>query len=669
MSAGLYIADCSWINPRSRHVRHTIAYQCATSRGYTPKLIYIFGVSLYHKIRHAMISFTRNRCCQATLITGHLGSGKTWTLTDKLLRLAKDDSSSDIHHGTLLALVPTGGFGCLQEQVDLKRPLGCRRCDIATFQGLVQSIVHDFGPTLGSYSGNKRALDRVELSVFLHRHLDKLPLGKYTPVHSQGDAVRPLLGLFSSLAHCGVEPDVYLRYTESLETGVELADEKQQIYEECTRVASREKKRIRLQAIAWKDYISSERDKASAYKAYEELKQQEGVEDYGDRILLARRILRESTLARAELSLRLAHVFVDDLQDYSPAMMDIMKSLVSSGVEITATADPSLEAWSTGRHDRNAFGPDCSPLVLFKEVFPEVVEVPLDGSRGRADAIVQVMSMLMPCEKDPTLRGLWSAELRPPTEPNDPGSTTSAKQNGARGSARDRTGMSEDTDECGTITCSTFDDEDQEMADLVRRIRELISRGVNPKDIGVVALGSNAQGPLLAALHAGGIPVDVRDRSSNVFEHDTPRMLMSLLRCLVHPSESVPLLDLLMSCPAYALPSGELAAALEGHMSRYVPLRVFLRNLHLGADNSKGGISDDVRAVAGKLLSDLDRYGEFARSNGVRGVMLAFMRDTGQLQRLEDPETLEDEKEGHAVATLFNAVVMAEKQVIMEFHQ
>ncbi|CAM9132990.1 unnamed protein product, partial [Laminaria digitata] len=495
----------------------------------------------------------------------------------------------------------------LRHKVDLDRPLGCAKCDVVTFPSLVRTIVNDFGPIVGSYTpADVRVLDRSSLCVFLHRHLDTLPLGKFRPLHDPGNAVRPILHLFSSLAHCGIAPEDYLRYVETLEAELE-------------------------QTVAVEPHALEEEDKANSYEAFVALKRREEVADHSDHLLLARRILKESATARTSLSLRLSHIFVDDVHEYSPAMLDILAGLAAPGVGITATADPLLAVTSAGVARGHPLGAEHLAVPRFKNAFPGTVEVRLAGNRQSTDAVRVAMEAL---------------------EPRDAPEPTSARQN-------ETPTDSPVTEGSSRLSCLTFRSENDELKALGRRARELVDGGVRPGDIGVAAVGGWGTADVLsAALSASGVPVEEGSRFSSVFDSETPRMLMSFLRCLVHPSESTPLLHLLMHCPAYALPDGELTAALEGHLSRYVPLRSFLRD-HLlgdgrGADpRGGGGVSADVARVAGKILSDVDRFAGAAKKNGVREVMRDFLRYTGQLEQLEEPSTAKEEREGRAVAELF----------------
>lgn len=647
-----------------------------------------------------MISAAPRSAGQATLITGLLGSGKTWSLTNQLLQAASETVSSSPPQqqqeqvsaaaagsaGSLLAVSPQADCARLRQRIHLERPLGCTTCDAVTFPSLVRRIVDEFGPTVGSYyaAADAPVLDRNSLSVFLHRNLDALPLGKYRPLHDPGDAVRPLLSLFSSLAHCGVSPEDYLRYVEALETelGTAAGGGEQQrgvtIDDDAGSgaPARRARQRAQLEAEGWRAHVAGERDKANAYEAFVDLKRREGVADYSDQLLLARRILRESATAQAALSLRLSHVYVDDLQWYSPAMIDVLASLVAPGGRITATADPHLAAMSSV----GVFGAEHTAIARFKKAFPGAQELHLAGNHQSSSAIQVAMKALEPRDAPVAAKRKNTAKAAKADAPGVADfleDTAAVERNTSAAAAAAATdekpaiattpgAVSRDS----RLTCLTFQSEGDEVKALGRRVREVIKAGVRPGDIGVAAVGGGGVADtLVAALSAAGVPVEAPPRFSAVFDNETPRILMSFLRCLVHPSESTPLLHLLMSCPAYALPGGELTAALEGHLSRYVPLRSFLRDIHLGEggdSHPRGGghgVSTSARTVAGKLLSDVDRFAETAKRTGVREVMLDFLRYSGQLERLEEPTTKEEEQEGRAVAEFFELTARAEQQV------
>lgn len=644
-----------------------------------------------------MISSAPRSTGQANLITGLLGSGKTWYLTNQLLQAARSSGesaqSSQEHHeasstpgsGSLLALCRPADCAALRQKVDLDRPLGCTKCDAMTFPSLVRTIVNDFGPTVGSYiPADARVLDRSSLSVFLHRHLDVLPLGKYRPLHDPGDAVRPLLDLFSSLAHCGVSPEDYIRYVDALETelGTSNGEAAVSANDMVTSVSGtsaasaaevRASLRAKLEKEGWRTHVAGERDKANSYEAFVALKRREGVADYSDQLLLALQVLKENAAAKAALSLRLSHVYVDDLQEYSPAMVDIVSGLVAPGVGITAAVDPYLAAMST---TGNVLGAEHSALARFKAAFPGAVEMHLGGSR-RSDGAIQVaMKALEPRTAPVGAKGKKASRSKA-------GTHDAKGESAVLGAKLPSSASLKETLESATtagpptsapgdsrLTCLTFQTEGDEVKAMARRIRELVDGGIRPGDIGVAAVGGwGVADTLVAALSATGIPVEGPTRFSTVFDIETPRMLMSFLRCLVHPSESTPLLHLLMTCPVYALPGGELTAALEGHLSRYVPLRSFLRNSHLGEAahtdlrDGQDGVSDSARTVAGRLLTDVNRFAEQAKRKGVREIMRDFLRYTGQLESLEEPTTAEEEHEGRAVAELFELAMRAEKQV------
>ena len=628
----------------------------------------------------------RRSASEVTLITGILGSGKTWHLTKQLLQAARDkESGGDGQGDALLALTRPSESDALRGRVDLERPLGCTKCETTTFPNLVRSIVHDFGPTVGSYtSADARFLDRGNLAVFLHKNLDELPLGRFRPLHTPGDAVRPLLHLFSGLAHLGVAPDDYLRYVENIEVELAAGDEPAVLASSTLGITesgmtatvgasdagSRSKRRARLEAEAWRNYVEGERDKANSYQAFVDLKRRAEVSDYGDHLLLTRKILTESPSAQASISLRLSHVYIDDLHDYSPTMIDIVSGLVAPGVGVTVTSDSILARMLLGSaagHSSagHGVGPDHTALARFREAFPETVEVCLDGSHQRSDAIKVAMSALKP-RNVPVVRRKTKSFGEESVE--NVGASLGAPASNSETATEDQASSKSAAAAGCALSCLTFPSEADELKALGRRVRDLIDQGISPRDIGVAAIGGwNVVGTLVAALRSAGVPTDGERKTSSMFEKETPRMLMAFLRCLLHPSESTPLLHLLMTCPAYALPEGELTAALESHLSRYVPLRTFLRNFHEGERRTgpQDGqrLSTGARSVPSRLLSDVDYFVEMSKKKGVREVMLDYLRRTGQLERLENPTTMEEELEGLAVAEFFEVTAMAENQV------
>lgn len=72
---------------------------------------------------------------------------------------------------------------------------------------------------------------------------------------------------------------------------------------------------------------------APVLAGYEEAKQRRGVLDFDDLLLRARALLRSSRDARAVLSARIAHLFVDEFQDTDPVQSAILLLLASADVD------------------------------------------------------------------------------------------------------------------------------------------------------------------------------------------------------------------------------------------------------------------------------------------------------------------------------------------------
>ncbi|CAM9346317.1 unnamed protein product [Choristocarpus tenellus] len=406
------------------------------------------------------------------------------------------------------------------------------------------------------------------------------------------------------------------------------------------------------ESAAWREHVAGERDKAKSYDKFVSLKREASILDYSDQLLLARQVLTESTTARTALSARYSHLFVDDLHTYSPAMMNVLTSMASSVERITATADPYLEKQFLGQKRPSALGPKLAPIALFRQAFPDADVRTLEVNHRSSSAVQR--SML---------------SLQPRQVPLDMKRSISEGRSFNSDLERCNSHLEEvkiNADCGGTVTYLSFNDESQELGEITKKVHELVADSVSPGDIGVAVDSRKTKDVVVATLQAAEIPVEGIGQFNNVFDNLTIRMLMSFLRCLLYPSESPPMLHLLTTCPAYKLPGGELAVTLEGHLSRYVPLRSFLRDLTLAEGDAIGQeetVSPHARAVAGKFLSDIGHFVDSAKTRGVREVIVDFLRHTGQLKALEKPNTVEEEVEAAAVAKFFEVMAMAEAEV------
>ncbi|CAM9098272.1 unnamed protein product [Discosporangium mesarthrocarpum] len=592
-----------------------------------------------------------------SLVLGLLGTGKTRLLTSELLQAAqhadKVESNEQVDgSGGILALVQgQEAQSALRTAVDLERPIGCTRCSVLTFSSFLRSIVHEFGPAVGIYdSADHKICDSNRMAVFLHRHLDKLPLGRYKPRHAPEGAVRPLLNLFRGLAQCGVGPEEYIEYARSLE-----APQKMGLGVGASGAED---------AAVWREHVAGEMSKAKSYETFVALKREAGIVDMNDQLLLAKRIFVESASARAVLAARYSHVFVDDLHAYAPAMVDVLGLMISQHCKVTASADPYLQT-NLGTNRQLTLGADRYPIALFRQAFPEAIVRNLEVNYRSTPAVQQAMLRLYPREGavDRRCRVAAKGESAPIALEVGAGFGNDAHWSYCTLQVKD----GGNTREHGSVTCLPFYDERQELRAIGNQIQQLIAAGVAPGDVGVMTTSNTNMLELVASLRAAGIPAEGMDPPNHIFGRTSPRTLMSFLRCILYPSESTPILHLLTQCPAYVLPPGQLAATLEGHLSRYVPLRTFLRDLSLGGEESskkgQGQVPAGARAMAGKFLSDMDHFAEAAKTKGIREVMLDFLQHTGQLHALEDPSTEEEEEEAAALAAMFEVVAMAEDEV------
>lgn len=82
-----------------------------------------------------------------------------------------------------------------------------------------------------------------------------------------------------------------------------------------------------------------EREFAALYAAHDRLMAEQGLLDFGDLVLRAQQLLEERPHVRARVATRWRHIFVDDLEDATPAQVRLVTLLAADHGNLVATAD------------------------------------------------------------------------------------------------------------------------------------------------------------------------------------------------------------------------------------------------------------------------------------------------------------------------------------------
>lgn len=238
---------------------------------------------------------------------------------------------------------------------------------------------------------------------------------------------------------------------------------------------------------------------AKVYTAYESVKHQERAIDFEDVLLLTTAMVEEEREVRERVQDQYRFFTVDEYQDISPLQQRLINAWLGSRQELCVVGDPAQTIYSFA---------GATPVFLnsFTQRFPEAEVVRLTtGYRSTPEIIFTANSILR--------KGAMGSEL---VAINDHGSKP---------------------------TINAYNDEQAEIAGIVRDISNLISEGTPAQEIAVLARTNNQLNGLEKALNSAGLPYQVRN-TERFFERKEVRDFLKQVRTAsVIPTEGVSWLD------------------------------------------------------------------------------------------------------------------------------
>ncbi len=158
-----------------------------------------------------------------------------------------------------------------------------------------------------------RLIDTTETIALLEEEFVQIDLQHYKDLWDPTDMIRNILRAISRAKDECVDTEQYLALSEKM---LQRANTQEEVgaAERCIEVAR-------------------------VYKVYEDLKASRGVVDFGDLVALPAKLLERDANVRNQLCARYAHVLVDEYQDVNTSSIRLLKSLTKGGDGLWAVGD------------------------------------------------------------------------------------------------------------------------------------------------------------------------------------------------------------------------------------------------------------------------------------------------------------------------------------------
>jgi DNA helicase-2/ATP-dependent DNA helicase PcrA len=523
------------------------------------------------------------------LIIAGAGTGKTTVLTRRIAHLI---ASKRARPEQILALTFTEKAAVeMAERVDQLIPYGYAETWIGTFHAFGDRILRDFALEVG-LSPEFRVLTRPEQIIFSRERLWRLPLARFRPLGDPTGHLSALLTLVSRAKDEDVSPAAYRSWVEARRALAQTGEER--------------------------DEVARHLELAAFYETYQSMLAEAGAVDFGDQIFRALGLLRERPSLLAKLRERYRYVLVDEFQDTNHAQLELVRLLAGDerpNITVVGDDDQAIYRWR---------GAAAANLLAFRRLYPQAREVVLTDNHRSTQVILDAATRLIAYNNPYRLEVIAGLDKR----------LRSARRTGP------------------AVRHLHLDSVSAEADAVAALIEERLARGYRPRDLAILVRSNSEADPFLRALNVKGLPHRFTG-NRGLYAREEVRLLVSFLRALASPDDSVPVFHL-AGGELYAMPERDLIRLNRHAAKKNRPLLEVLRGLP--ADEELAGVGGAAREAAARLVADLDAASTDVPRRRTGEVLYRFLQSSGLLARLSREASAEAEARVKNIARFFEIV-------------
>ncbi len=532
------------------------------------------------------------------LIVAGAGTGKTTAITRRIAWLIAEKRARP---SEILALTFTDRAALeMIERVDRLVPYGHNDAQIATFHAFGDRLLREHALEAG-LSDRSSVLSRSEQIILLREHLFDLPLDRYRPLGNPGRFLSALVTLISRARDEDIGPAQYLAAVAELEARAAAAPEDAALAEEAAR----------------------QRELAGLYDAYERLMRASDRFDFGDQVSLALGLLRDHPAILAAEQARFRYVLVDEFQDTNHAQFELVKLLGAPHGNVTVVGDDDQSIY---RFRGAALG----NILGFRAAYPKSASVILvDNFRSRQPILDAAHRLI---------------------RHNDP-ERLEARE-GLDKRLRARAAFRRPMADGGPIELRAFATGSEEADATAERIAAGVRSGRRAGDHAILVRGNRDADPFLRSLNMARIPWRFSG-TAGLYRQPEVRVLISFLRAVSDPADSVSLYDLATS-EIYGLAASDVTLALNRASRRRISLSDALREASVHPEESPFGRR--ALDVVQRLTAGIDQHRAMSAERTCGELLYHFVSSSGWLARLSHEARESGDERLQNVARFFEIV-------------
>lgn len=352
---------------------------------------------------------------------------------------------------------------------------------------------------------------------------------------------------------------------------------------------------------------------SKAYKAYDEIKVKEGLMDFGDLIVKTLKLFRDRPNILKEYQKQFKNLLVDEFQDTNYAQNELTKLLVGKIGNINVVGDDDQSIYRFR-------GAAVSNIIQFRKNFPKTKVIVLTKNYRSTQEILDRSYDLIQFNNPDRLEVVEKIDKK-------------LKSQVAKAGAE--------------IEFIHSDRVENEADRIAKKISEL-QKGEKYfwHDFAILVRANNHSEPIMRALGRHGIPYQFLG-PGRLFKQPEIVDLISYLKILYDFTDSVAFYKLL-AIDYFGIPGRDLAA-----MGNYA--RKYNLSLYESAEKIDDiFVTGKTKEAIHKLLGIIGKHLDLVKKESAGQLLYYFLEETGLLQKLLSPESIEAENKAKNISKFFD---------------
>jgi len=569
------------------------------------------------------------------LIVAGAGTGKTTTLVEKIKHIINKKLARPEE---ILCLTFTEKAAYeMEERVDRAMPYGFFQMWISTFHSFADDVLRDELHHLG-LNPSYTLMSQAQSILFMRKHLYDFHLNYFRPLSNPNKFIAGLLQHFSRLQDEDISPEEYEKWVKrmchpELVSGSSDSENKKLQRSRnkfgMTNTAMSEDERQQLQELA------------SAYKTYQHIKMDHDVMDFGDLIFYLNKLFRTRPSVLKQYQKKFKYILVDEFQDTNIAQYELIKLLCppsksedsSSGKSrLTVVGDDSQAIYKFR-------GASVSNILTFMKDYKRAKQVTLNDNYRSNQTILDHAYNLIQHNNPDTLESRLGISKKLISHTKDRNDASMMK---------------------------VFRHGDDEADWVVNEIAKLFATRYPLSSIAILVRANNHSESFIRALKHKGIPYQFLG-PGRLFKQPQVKDLIAYLHVLADLSDTISLYRVL-SMDLFKIDSEDLlhlmSFAKKTSLSYYQAIEVYLSFYHDEWYEPENKRYKEYMPLIGKATKDtlidvftlIKKQVKRIRKDTAGELLFSFLKDTGYIDILGNPETQMQEQATFTITKFFGKI-------------